>query len=247
MSNPQPPGTPGPEDIQRAINDATTKNDFPLEVKLETGQVYRGSTPQDVLNALVKAQEEASRTIKARETEMGQLREKVGELEAKIPPPPQDPHKAQNEQFFAQLAEKPTEAIINTFADKMGIPPDQLVPMLQKTIRGYAASSGAEEFMSRVPEYPRTPEAGQMMKDALGNREPTADNLELAYHQLRREGRIQPAYVPPTQIMNPNQPMPVLRGSAVPPTQAMDAIAKAQTMDLNQLKQVIEQLSNRIG
>ncbi|WP_159216171.1 hypothetical protein, partial [Klebsiella pneumoniae] len=62
---------------------------FPLEVAIPgTPQVFRGKTPQDVLNQLVTAQTNATQAIHQARQEAQQARAEAEALRGQIPPPP---------------------------------------------------------------------------------------------------------------------------------------------------------------
>ena len=71
MSTNQPPVTPE-QVLQQAINEI--KNPTPLELRLDTGQVYRGNSQQELLDAVAKGQTEASRTITALKSQLEEQR-----------------------------------------------------------------------------------------------------------------------------------------------------------------------------
>ena len=48
-----------------------------IEVKLATGEVFKGKTQQEVIDALVKSKEEATTAIRDRERQIRELREEA--------------------------------------------------------------------------------------------------------------------------------------------------------------------------
>src|SRR5688572_30653075 len=85
MSNPNPP-TVDTAQLQQAVSETVKPNGgIPLEVTLPTGQVYRGTTPQEVLDQLVKAQTEASQLIKQQKDQLRDMETRIAEYTAPKP------------------------------------------------------------------------------------------------------------------------------------------------------------------
>ena len=255
MSNPNPPGTPQ-DQIAAAINAVQSERpgQIPLEVNLSTGQVYKADTPQDLLNKLAAAQEEATRTIRAREGEMADLRNQMAELKAQIPPPP-PPSADQDKlnEYYKTWSSNPNKATTMALAQEMGIPEDRLVPMLKTAIEGQAVNTASSEFLARCPDFPETSENAQLIRQGILQRyggnagAMTADNLELVYHDLVRNGRITPNSMQPTGFAQPNVPIPNLRGGSAPPSPVNDIMAQAHEMPIDDLKRVIDRLHSQMA
>jgi len=251
---------PNNEQIQQAIEDVKTqtalnKGGIPLEISLPTGQVYKGETPQELLDNLAKAQTEASRTISDYKAKMAELENTVSALKQQIPPPKSnDPEKDElTKEYFAKWSQDPTEANKIALAQILGVSPDKVGPMLRTAVESQMVNTAADEFLTRCPEFPQTPQNAQLMKEALAARygttmdAATADNLELVYNDLVRNGRIVPNPLPASRTVNANNPLPNLRGNSAPPNPVTDILSQAYTMPLDQLKQVMENLQAKVG
>lgn len=240
-------GTPASQ-IQQVISEVQKPTEFPLEVKLETGQIYRGQTPQDVLDQIVNAQTEATRTIRAREAEMAGLRQELESVKQQIPKPPANASDAEKQQYYQTWAQDPKQALMMQLGEMIGVKPERVVEVLKRSVEGSTVNSAADEFLGRCPDFPRTNEAGQLMHAAIKSRfgegpdATTADNLELVYHDLVRNGRIAPGMAPIQSTSQPYQPIPNIRGNSAPPNPVNDIMAQAQTMKLDDLKVVLERL-----
>ena len=248
MSNPNPPGTPVADPIQQAI-DQIAKPAAPIEINLSTGQVYKGATHEDVLRTLASAQEEATRTIRAREAENAELRNRMAAVEAQIPKPQPDTSAVKDAAYYETWAKDPAEATRMQLAEMLGIPKENVVDVLKAVVENGVVTKAADEFIMRNPDFPQSPASAALMKETLKQRfgqtinNTTADNLELVYGQLKREGKLQPVYPQTQSIASPNQVMPNLRGGGAPPNPVNDVMAQAQSMPLDKLKEVIDRLN----
>jgi hypothetical protein len=259
MSSNQPPGTPDP--IAAVINQVQTESKvpanapIPLEVNLSTGQVYKADNPQDLLNKLAYAQEEATRTIRSREAENAELRTENANLKSKVTPPapPDAAATAKANEYYQTWAANPAKATEMALAESLGVSPDKVVGLLKTAIEGQAVSSASTEFLSRCPDFPETPQNAQLIRNALVGRFGTgpgamsADNLELVYHGLVRDGKITPNAMQPTGFTQQNHPVPNIRGGSAPPDPVNEVMAQAHTMSLEDLKKVIDRASAQLS
>src|SRR6185436_15010183 len=166
-----------------------TAQGIPLEVKLPTGEIYRGSTPQEVLDQMIAGKVEANRYIE---------QQKRQNAEYSRPTPSADEAEQQRkiQARYTTWAQNPTEATRQDLADLLGVPADKVVDVMKQAITNSTVSSATEEFMNRVPNFPNNPQTAQMMNATLrrrfcsGMEAATADNLELAYNELVRTGQI---------------------------------------------------------
>ena len=254
MSNPNPENPAAP--IAAVIKDVTqTPGDFPLEVSIpDSPQKFTAKTPQEMLDKLVAAQTEATRTIASERSQRAALEGQVNELKSRIPAPPDAAAAdAELQEQFNRWAKNPTEATRHDLAKLLGVAPDRVVDVMKEAIGNSVVNKAADEFLVRCPDFPQTPQTAALIKNALAARygstmeAATADNLEIVYHQLVREGQIQPQSPPPTGLINANIPIPNLRGPSAPPNPVNDIMRQAYTMPLEQLKEVIDRLSAAQG
>lgn len=243
MSNPNPPN-PSPDQIQQAIN-ATTQG-VPLEVRLETGQVYRGATPQDVLNQLVAAQTEASRTITSERAERARIEHELATVKAQIPAPPVDASDAEKQAYYQKWAQNPDEALQEQFGKMLGIPASKVTEVLKRAVNTTVVNSAADEFMARYPNFP--PAASQLMNQRLKERfgesmdATTADNLELVYGELVRTGRITPEPLSATGVSHPYTAVANLRGQQAPPNPMNQVLSDFASLPLDKMREALERM-----
>lgn len=248
MSNPNPPN---PEQaIQQAIEQSKqTPGAMPLEVKLATGQVYKAETPQELLNKVVAAQEEASRTIQVERQQREQLQQQMAEMQKQIPPPPADASQAEKDAYYMTWAQDPRAALTQQIAKEMGISPDKVWPTLKRAVEGSVATTAADEFLGRYPGFVQTPQNVALIKEGLRQRfgesmeQTTADNLELVYNGLVRAGRIDPASMPASGMNQPYTAVANLRGQQAPPNPVNGILQDFAALPLDKMKETIDRLA----
>lgn len=243
---------PTPEQIQQALNDVTTKkNEFPLEVTIPGPhpQVFKGTTPQEVLDKLIAAQSQATQTIQETRAQAEQFKTELEQLKAKIPPPPVNANEEQKKRYYETWGQDPKQALMLQLSELLNVAPEQVPSVMRRAVENGVVGSAAEEFLSRTPAYPQTAQANELMRQRLMERygttadAATADNLIVVYHDLVNEGRIVPNQIPIQGVMTPNTPMPNLRGSSAPPNPVNDFLLQAREMPLEQLKAAIDKLA----
>ena len=163
-----------------------------IEVKLTTGQVYRGKTQDEVMQQLVRAQEEASRTI--------------SDLRRQPEPEPQPAPAGEFDvnQYYKLLAENPVAAQNYMLGYQLGIDPNEVVPTLRYVYdvsQRANASMQIAEFHARHPEYPGGTDSAELIfreMEGRGKRplEATVEDLEHAYYTLRDAKKIVPLETP---------------------------------------------------
>lgn len=238
------PQTPPATTLEQQIQQAT--NTTPLEIRLETGEHYTGATPQELLDKLAAGKTEASKTIKAEREQRHALERQIAELQQRIPAAPASEPSAATEQYYQTWAKDPEAAFKMQLGTVLGVDPAQAVQILQRTIGQSSVQSASDEFTMRCPDYPGTPEAGQMMREAMAKRfgnspvAVTADNLELTFNQLVREGKMTPAHQQAAATAGVAPPNPVLRGTSVPPSQEADLLRQAREMPLDKLRELLQ-------
>lgn len=244
------------EQIQQAINQTQVEAELAAgdnqEIRLETGEVYRGS-PAQIQEALMKSKVEASKTIKARNDELSDLKERLRTLEAKQAPaaPPTDMEE-QNRQYYETWAKDPSKATVMALAQQMGVDPDEYVRVTRSNLESSTINNASSEFTRRRPDFPNDNDAAAVLKRFLpgvlqrqGVRSPaalTADHLELAYQDAIRAGEIVPQSPPIAAALGTGNPMPNLRGISAPPSAETQVLSAAATMPLDQLEATIKRL-----
>ena len=256
MSTPQPPATPGPDQIEQVIKEVKTApqgGGMPLEVTLPTGEVYKGTTPQELLDRVVAGKVEANNHLRQQKEENRRLQE---QLAAAVAPKPSESEAAtarKIQERYATWAQNPTEATRQDLAELLDVPADRVIDVLRRAITQSTAGGASEEFMARYPEFPNTKESAMAMNAKLrqkfgaGLDAATADNLELAYNELRREGVITPNMMQPSGFSQQNAALPNLRGSSAPANPVNDSLQNFSNMSLDQMKTTIERLAQMMG
>lgn len=249
MSNPNPPAQPDTQQIQQAISEtAKPQQGVPLEVHLPTGEVFKGTTPQEMLDKLVASKTEATRTIQAERARIQQLEEEL--RQARTPPPDADADARRQLalQYYETWAKDPTEATKIQMSQLLGVPAEQVADVLKAAVSNSSVRGATEEFIARYPDFPQSPQTAEMMKQALRDRfgeglhVATADNLELVYNDLRRQGKITPSAMVPTATMNASTPPPNLRGAGAAPNPVNDVLAQFQNMSVDDMKKTLDRL-----
>src|SRR5438034_8253220 len=81
--------SPPPGEVQKTIEQVQQQahvddKGVPLEVKLSTGQVYRGATAQELQQQLVQAQENASRLLQEQKAELERQRMELAQWQEQV-------------------------------------------------------------------------------------------------------------------------------------------------------------------
>ena len=188
------------EDLLKELRQEQATPDQPTEyeIKLATGQIYKGKTQDEAVQKLVKSQEEASRAISEREW---QIKELKTQLEAQRRQPQSasvtvgDGNGYDHNAYLELLAQDGGKATDYLYRTKYGI--DDLGAAF-KEVQAYreqqAQASAVAGFYADIPEFPATKENGQLMESELNKQgyAVTKDNLKLVYYDLVRADQIQP-------------------------------------------------------
>jgi hypothetical protein len=206
-------------ELQKAI-DAETKNanesvavpaaDEPkeYEIKLATGQVYKGKDRDEAEQKLRHAQEEATSAIRDRENQIRTLM--AEKLAAQQPKPNGDSGKFEIEKYHQLLATEPMAA--KKYMDSFD--PDYQEAM--QLIGEQKVAKAAGIFMRRNPEFQDTPENNNLVIERIkeeGGNWTNPDHIEHAYYGLRREGKIKTAEAEPEKAPKATPP-PRLGGAS---------------------------------
>jgi hypothetical protein len=201
-----------------------------IEVKLATGQVYKGKDYAEVVDKLKAAQEHASIAIRDREAQLKQLREQLSTMPQPTSQPASD--KFDKAHYYKLLEDNPIEA--QDYID--GYRPN--AKQAYETVTRVNRMMEVNQFLQMAKDYPNTDENAQLLEakvSAMG-RPMTSDNMFIAYHTLRNEGAIKPieteqaSYKPPT-------PPPPLGGTGAQSTP--DLIAQVDRMTDAELESLL--------
>lgn len=237
------PVTP-PETVAEPVAEEAPASDFTFEtlangdreMRLATGQVYRGKTDQDVMNAMAKAQAEASRTIT-------QLNGRVKEM---APPPVAPP-----------AVEQPIDATALAIADLMApafgvkngaelvakfAEQQQTAVAQQEFMEAQRANYEAANFFRAVPEFSKSQgDADKIDQFLQTNNLPfNAATAEMAFHTLKAKGEFK-ASAPATPAA-PKNGMP-----APPVGSSPAATGKGTTTEADLWAMTSEQLADLLA
>ena len=178
------------------------------EIKLETGQVYKGANEDELLKELAKAQEHSTRHIKEQKDELERVRTELQQVRSALPPPPRTDDNTYNpEKYFELWKDDPLKA--HQYANQF----DPEAQRVKSVIANQAQRSEIETFKDSVGFHPeQNPQAAdvfsrEFVKTGL---QPTANNMELVYYRLVNNGTLQPQV---TANVNPTPVPPQLGGN----------------------------------
>lgn len=203
-----PPAPPTPDQIAKDLAPPE------FEIKLATGEVFKGKDEKEVLGKLAKAKEDATYAIRDRE-------EQIRGLQAPPPSPASEGQKFDPQTYYNLFAQDPQAALTYQLSFLVGLPAEEVAPAIRYSYdvsQHAAALLETSAFHQRHPEFPGGDEATDLMIRKLNekNMDWTADNLELVFSELSREGRLKPAqpqpetshHVAPPPSFSPSAPSP---------------------------------------
>ena len=231
-ATPQPTDAEVSETIQEVRQSAGLSDPgIPLELKLSTGQTYKGKDQQELLNQLQRAQENASEKIRQQTEELNQLRS----AQTKAPP-------AEDGTFdstvYYQLWADGKDGPIKAKQYMDGFDPSH--KEWQTAIQQSKQNAATNAFKAAVGFNP-TPEQANAYAAAFATSrlDPTPANLELVYWRMVNTGQLE-VNAPATRPGKTRAPAS-LGGGGAPPAQGMDA-TEFSRLPAAQQKEVIERL-----
>lgn len=273
-NNPQNPTTPSPnstpvstsstyEEIRAALAAQQTQQpaqpQVPKEVRLANGQVYRGADDAALIAQLKQAQENAAAEI----TRLKQLEKEYRQI------PPQNstaqpPTGFKNDEFWSLMDRDPQAGLDYYFSNRFGQSPDEFVSTFQHTTQVASVAEQAMEttaFLNRVPDFPGGDAAASAIMTRLQMRDLpiNANNMELVFYELVREGQITPAsqsqQTSPTQQPTaapmepasslPTRPLPpphlTSGGAASPQDTELDLARRAAGLSTSDLEKLLRE------
>lgn len=248
---------PTAEELAAAVNNvALSTGAVPTEITTTTGQVFRGKTPQELIDQMKHSVENGTSAIKnlndrlsAQETELARLREAAAQ-----PPAPTNATPDPNTEFYSRFTQNAANtaagvtAMEYALSGTLGVEPTEVRSTLQRAVKSSEEARQertANAFMTQVPEYQNTPQNGQLITQALSTMglEPSVPNLVYAYHTLVHRGLMQAGSVPVSQ--NTVQPPPMLQGSSAPSITTGFDMSKFANLSAEQQRQVIEEMHGK--
>lgn len=213
---------PQPQPQQPIIPPAVQSQPSQFQVRIRTGQVFSGATPQEAADK-AQAYFDRLQSESVRGYEGGQPQ-----------PQPQSQPQAptwDDAKWYETLGRNPREAIKLALEDYFGIddPASALSRSYDISIQ-VSDRIATAEFMANNQDFPASPESAAILVKRLAadNAELTSWNMEVAYRQLVREGVLapiqqsaapgQPATPPTPNPQEPPQRPYDSRGAGAPPS-----------------------------
>ena len=187
-----------------------------IEVKLETGQVYKGKTKDEIMDKLAKAETEATKAIRDRDEQIRNLTAALAS-KASSPTTAKAAERKMDESFdsskYYELLQKDPLAA-ETYILEHNPTVQALVQKLARIDEGVETYN----FQVRNQDYPATKEASAaiMARMEAEGRSWTADNLEIVFNTLKREGTVKPleAKKEAEEEVKTPKPPPTVRGES---------------------------------
>lgn len=187
-----------------------TKHRYTIDLADGKTQTYEADTETELLEKVNGAHQESVRAMKIRERENAQLRNQIDTQPAPAAPPTATPAAApaapsadprkqfSPDHYYQMLSSDPIAAQDYLDHFRYGFDPREKWKSLdrfEQTNQHLTDSMSVQEFHRRIPDFPATEEAAE----ALNNRVQqlgmgvSANSLELAWHQLVRDGAVEPS------------------------------------------------------
>jgi hypothetical protein len=223
----------------KAELDKSTEPDKLIEIKLSTGEVYKGKTEAEVIEALKKGKEEATVTIRDRERQIKELREKDAPLT------PAKGEVFDKTKYYELMSEDPMGAFHYQMAYVMGVDPAHAGEALRyayQTAQAVDARLQNALFREKYPSAPYGDDfADTMMNHMTDSRRAwTAENLGMTYLELKEEGKVKES--------KQDAPVPA-EGDAPPPNPgksssgvSSDTMSQIEKMSTNDLEAYLKKL-----
>ena len=235
---PQQPTAPNAAEVQQAIDQVAQQAAFadpkvPIEIKLKTGQVYKG-LPHEVISTLTHSQEEASETIRRMKDDQTRLQGELEQLRQAQATPPAKDGEYEPSKYYELFQKDPLEA--SKYLDRF----DPEKQEIQQTLQSMRVRNDLQRFQDAVGFYPNEQEkatfADEFVKSKL---DPTPTNYEVVYWRLRAQNKL--AGVPLSGIEGSQAPPPILRSSGSSGPQIFD-VGQFESLPADQQAAVIQRL-----
>lgn len=241
----QPPVTPEqptPTEVQSAIDAVASRAaladpNIPIEVKLKTGQIYKGM-PRDVIDALARSHEANSEYSQQLKAEQARMAAELNELKRQQATPPAREDEYTDEQYYKLFQESPRKA--QEYLDRF----DPVKQEMVNTLDAVKKRGELERFQSSVGFFPADNEkvafANEFVASGL---EPNSANYELVYWRMQNSGKLNPPAI--TGMDRTPPPPPNFRGgNGTGPQQSFDT-AQFENLPKEQMRQVMENLKQQ--
>lgn len=213
-------------ETQQELEKALGAEQKEIEIKLDTGEVFKGKSPDEVLEVLSKAKAEATKTIRDREAQVKERDGRIRDLEDKLVAlstpmgGKKEDESFQKETYYQLLAEDPLAAHNYALAATMGVAPHDVPTVLRwtrATTEEMAAHLANFQFRSQHPDAPEGGDFADVMYERMRkeDRDWNAKNLHVSYLELVDEGKVKPVAKKPAESTGPEPPPPDLGAPSV--------------------------------
>lgn len=234
------PVDPAPVDTPAADPDFTftTLENGQREMKLATGQVYRGKDDEELYGQLAKAQIAASRRI----TELSKPADPVAPAVTPAAAPEAiDPTALAIADLMAPAFKmKDGAALVAAFAEQQRIANAQ-----QEYMAAQAANMEAAKFFLAVPEFSKSDADAHKIENFIKERgwSFNAENAESAYHTLKAKGEMAVTAANPVRPATPKNSMPIPPAGTAPANTGKGATTEADLWNMTsaQLEELMTQ------
>jgi len=171
-----------------------------IEIVTETGARFVGATNEEVIEKMKSSIEEAGRTLKERKDEIETLR--AAERERAAPPVSTPKNGFDVQSYYKGFTVEPGKANVELMAHELGYESADEFRRVFNPERVRAADTmlaqvqgnmAIAEFHRRIGErYPDSTDVAELMSGRMetDKRPLTADNLEITFNSLVREGKV---------------------------------------------------------
>lgn len=201
---PPPPEPSAPQTPEPSSDfNFTTLQNGEKELRLESGQVYRGKDDGEIIQKLAKAQFEASRTIR-------ELKQPV-----QTPPQPQPTPTQTPEPQYDPTTVALADMLAPMFGMKSGLELVQSYRAMQEQIKGFQPiaqqtqmNSIAADFIRATPDFEITPRNSELLGETLDKYglPLTSDNMRLVHDALKSRGMYETTKPPAPTPTAPRAP-----------------------------------------
>lgn len=214
----------------------------PKEIVVETatGAVFKGTTPEEVMEKMKQSIESGSQTIRQYKEQNEQLTSALGTLQR---PQPVTNGQFDKAKYYEMLNDDPVKAQDYLDEARYGRPFADVKRDFDRSARVTSEVSQLMEInkfqqnLARIgEEYQGSAETGDALLEQLGKRDLTADNLTAAYVELKASGKIKVAAKAAEPTTQQKKPPASPRGTGAP---ELYNGKRAEEMNLDELKSAI--------
>lgn len=233
------------EELKTALGEEGKIPDAPVtptepeeyEIRLDTGEVFKGKDKDEVLQKLAKAKADATAAIRDRERQIRELKELKSQPKAEVG------SEFNKDEYYNLFAQDPMAAFDYAMSYKLGVPPEDVGPALRyayTTTQVVNAQMENAAFRMKYPDAPLGDEFANIMVERMNElgRDWTAQNLGATYLELVHEGKIKPEKKSKESDNTPPAVIPSL-GSTSSRSAEDDEMSKVEGMSTAELEKYL--------